>query len=226
MSEAPSPDPTVFPPGFPPERCATYLEGNEGAPPREQLVRAVPHARPALDGTPPRALDIGCGPGREALFLVRAGYEVVAFDPYPIMIERTRDLFAREAAGPESARLVRLERTTLEEFAPSLEPSSFDLVHAGFVLPFVLPERFEECFSSITRCLRAGGVLCCQFFGRDDEFIRAAKPGTMSCQSREEIDTLLSNFDILEFEESNRQGRVGRGREKWWHVFHVTARHR
>lgn len=224
MTEDPSSVQGSHPPGFPPERCALYLAGNEGAPPREHLVRAVERRGPAAPQA--RALDIGCGPGREALFLAQAGYEVVALDPYPEMLERVREAFAREGDAVVAARLARLERATLEEFAPSLEPSSFDLVHAGFVLPFVLPARFDECFAQVAACLRPGGILCCQFFGPEDEFIRAAAAGTMSSHTRSDVERLLEPFDILDLEEVNRQGRIGKGRDKWWHVFHATARRR
>lgn len=221
---SPSPQRASFPPGFPPERCALYLAGNEGAPPREHLVRAVPHVtRPGGAGRP-RALDVGCGPGREALFLARAGYEVVAFDPYPEMLERTRALFAQEPDGAALIERVALEHATLEQFAQRLDPASFDLVHAGFVLPFVLPQRFDACFESLVRGMRQGAIFCGQFFGRDDEFIRSAAAGTMSCHDRADLERLFQPFEMLDIEEVNRQGRVGRGREKWWHVFHVTAR--
>ena len=42
-----------------------------------------------------RILDIGCGPGREAIGLAKMGYEVVAFDIAPNMVERARE-FARK----------------------------------------------------------------------------------------------------------------------------------
>lgn len=201
-----------------------YLAGNEGAPPREHLVRAVERCAPLVGPGRPRALDIGCGPGREALFLVRRGFEVVAFDPYPEMLVRAADLFAGEADGAELLRSVRFEHATLEAFAPTLGRASFDLVHAGFVLPFVLPQRFDACFASLVACMRTGGVFCGQFFGREDEFIRSAEAGTMSSHDRADLDRMLQPFEVLEIEEVNRQGRIGKGREKWWHVFHVTAR--
>lgn len=226
MSGAGTRVPEEFPPGFPPERCALYLAGNEGAPPREHLMRALPHVPRGGGSGRPRALDVGCGPGREALLLAQLGFEVVAFDPYPEMLERTRALLASEPDGEGLARLVRLERATLEDFASSLTASSFDLVHAGFVLPFVLPVRFDDCFSKLSACLRPGGILCGQFFGRDDEFIRSAEAGTMSCHDRADLDRLLAPFEVVEIEEINRQGRIGKGRDKWWHVFHVTARRR
>ena len=207
-----------------------YLAGNDGAPPREQLVRAVSLVE-RRDGRNRddkvhklRALDVGCGPGREALFLARAGFEVVAVDPYPEMLAHARKLIASEMDAVSLEDVVRFERATLEERAATLEAASFDLIHAGFVLPFVLPEFFDCCFAQLARALRPGGIFCGQFFGANDEFIQTAQPGTMSSHTRADIDRLLAGFELLEIEEVNRLGRVGRGREKWWHVFHVTAR--
>lgn len=214
--------PQEFPPGFPPERMALYLAGNEGAPPREHLVRALAWV---VRGGParPRALDVGCGPGREVLLLAEQGFDVVAFDPYPEMLDLARGAVAA-AGGGELSRRIRLERATLEGFVETIEAGSFDLVHAGFVFPFVLPLQFDECFARLAAGLRPGGILCGQFFGGDDEFIRSAEAGTMSCHDRAGIERLLQGFDVLEIEEVNRPGRIGKGREKWWHVFHVTAR--
>jgi SAM-dependent methyltransferase len=210
-----------------------YLAGNEGAPPREQLVRAVAlverrdrRDRRDRDDTAHklRALDVGCGPGREALFLARAGFDVVAVDPYPEMLAHARKLIASDSDAASLEDVVRFERATLEECAATLEAASFDLIHAGFVLPFVLPEFFDCCFAQLAKALRPGGIFCGQFFGANDEFIQTAQPGTMSCHTLADIHRLLTGFELLEVEEINRSGRVGRGREKWWHVFHVTAR--
>lgn len=206
-------------PGFGRERCAMYLAGTEGAPPRAELVRAIELCGP---GGGARALDLGCGAGREALELLRAGFRVTAVDPYPEMRERTRALAAADAPG----RLADLEivDATLEELAPSLEPASFRLVHAGFVLPFVLPAAFDDSFRALRDAVAPGGILACQFFGPDDEFIRSAAPGTMSSQDAAGVDRLVGGMQVLHREEVNRLGQVGRGREKWWHVHHVIAR--
>lgn len=211
--------PHAIPPGFDEERCASYLEGNAGAPPRELLLRSIPLVKAT---GPRRALDVGCGPGRETVALLRAGFEVDAFDPYPTMVERTRSHIAEEC--PELATKSRLRQATLEEVAPTLATAAFALVHAGFVLPFVLPARFDPCFEALRAALAPGGVLTAQFFGPDDEFIRTAVPGTMTGHDARELDALLAGLEILHREEVNRAGKVGRGREKWWHVHHVVAR--
>ena len=68
-------------PAFDAERCAQFLAGTEGAPPRAQLMQAFAMWRGEAAAKGGRALDLGCGPGREVIELLRAGFEVVARDP-------------------------------------------------------------------------------------------------------------------------------------------------
>lgn len=195
-----------------------YLEGTEGSPPRQLLLDALAEIR--SDGR--RALDLGCGPGREVLALLEAGFSVVALDPYPVMLDRTRALVAERR--PQDAHRVRLVEATLEEWAGELAPASFDLVHAGFVLPFVRTAHFDDAFARLVGSIVPGGVLVAQFFGPDDEFIRSAAPGEMSAHDAEAVGRLLADFETISCEEVNRAGNIGRGRAKWWHVHHLVAR--
>ena len=208
-------------PGFHGERCASYLAGTEGAPPRELLLKALG----LLEAEAPRAaLDLGCGPGRELPPMIRAGLAVTAVDPYPGMIERSRVLLASQC--PEDAAGVQFIQATLEDCAADLRPGAFGLVHAGFVLPFVLPARFPAAFEALCGAIAPGGLLVAQFFGPDDEFIRTAAPGTMTSHTASDVARLLEGFSVLHHEEVNREGNIGRGRVKWWHVHHVIARRR
>lgn len=208
-------------PGFRPERCASYLAGTEGSPPRPQLLRAMEALRATLSGAPSRvpvALDIGCGPGREVVALCAAGFAVDAFDPYPEMLERTRAILSADQLDR-----VRLALGTLEDHAEVLTPSRYDLVHAGFVLPFVRPQAFERCWNRLITSLRPGGVFAGQFFGPNDEFIRASSAGEMTAHGDVDVDRLLAGWTVVEREEVDRQGAIGRGKPKWWHVHHVVA---
>jgi len=210
-------------PGFGPERCRAYLEGTADAPPREQLVRALGLRCPA--GVPRRALDVGCGPGKEIVELLRAGWTVVAIEPYPEMLALARRRAEREC-GPEVADGVLFLAGTLEDHAGALDPGSFGLVHAGFVLPFVRPSRFEPTFARLREAIAPGGLFVGQFFGPNDEFVRTAGPDEVSAHDVAEIRRLLASFEVLEHEEVAREGQIGRGRAKHWHVHHVIARRR
>lgn len=226
-------------PGFRRDRCASYLAGTEGSPPRAQLLTAIralaarssnvgSHAPHLLtsDGSPvvrdrrARALDIGCGPGREVVSLRSAGFEVDAIDPYPEMLHRTRE--ALLAAGFDAGDGL-LERATLEEFAGSLTPVRYDLVHAGFVLPFVRPSHFQMCWDAIVSSLKPCGVFAGQFFGPNDEFVRAASPSDMTSHTAAEITAIFQDWEVIEREEVDRDGCIGRGASKHWHVHHVVA---
>ena len=72
--------------------------------------------------SPPRALDLACGAGRDAVFLAQHGFEVEGWDHAPEALERARELAQRHGVA------VRTEIRDLER--PSLEPPAqpFDLI--------------------------------------------------------------------------------------------------
>jgi hypothetical protein len=94
------------------------------------------------------------------------------------------------------------------------------------VLPFVESALFADAFRAIAASMREGGVFVGQFFGPDDQFVREAAPGAMTSHTREEVDAILraNALVALHSEEARRDGKIGRGRSKFWHVHHVIAR--
>ncbi len=207
---------------FDANRCAQFLVGTEGSPPRTQLMQAL--ACGLAPSIARRALDLGCGPGREVVALLHAGFDVVAVDPYAEMLERTRRFV--ESQAPEAMPRVQLVQAALEGFAPSLAANSFGLVHAGFVLPFVYRASFGQSFEHLRNSIIEGGLFVGQFFGPDDEFIRESTHDAMTSHTADEVTQLFDGFDVINREEVNREGKVGRGVTKWWHVHHVIARKR
>jgi len=220
---------------FDPSRLQAYLEGTHGSPPRGQLVRAVErHCGGASLGAsvggaaPDRArrmaLDIGCGPGREVCYLLEAGFDVVGFDLYESMVEATR-VAAAEIVSRTGRRL-ELSHGSAEELLRHQARARFALIHAGFVLPFIPSSAIAGIASELRGLLAPSGILVGQLFGPDDSFLRASPAGSMNAHTSDEVAQLLDGFDILEHEEVNREGCIGRGRPKWWHVHHIVARRR
>jgi SAM-dependent methyltransferase len=110
--------------------------GSEGGAPAD-------HERP---GRPLRALDVGCGEGRFASALARAGAEVVALDASAEAVRR-----ARERHPGLDFRVADCEA------ALPLPDASFDLVWAGETIEHVADTA--ACLSELRRVLRSGGVL-------------------------------------------------------------------
>lgn len=105
--------------------------------PAEILVQA------ARDLPPGRALDLACGAGRNAIWLARRGWEVVAIDGAS---EAIRILHEQEPRI--DARVLDLESGTPLPF----EAESFDLVAILFYL-------HRPLFAEAKRVVRRGGII-------------------------------------------------------------------
>ncbi|MFC0672549.1 class I SAM-dependent methyltransferase [Brachybacterium hainanense] len=102
------------------------------------LADLVP-AAPA-DGAAPRALDLGCGEGADAIWLARAGWVTTGVDISPTAIARARQ--AAAAADVDPSRLLLLSADLSDEAADATLGGPFDLVTAAFFHASVaLPRR-------------------------------------------------------------------------------------
>ena len=111
-----------------------------------------------IDAMAPRAatiLDAGCGPGRHAGYLHRAGHTVVGVDLDPVLIA------AAEEDEPGPRYLVGdLSELTL----PADVPSSYDLVYsAGNVLAFLAADERRPALSTLASLLKPDGRIVVGF---------------------------------------------------------------
>ena len=105
------------------------------------LVREFGHAL-----TPGVALDLACGPGRNAIYLSDLGWRVTALDASPVAIDLLL-ASTRERNHSIDARLVDLEASEFE-----LPPESFDLILSCYYLQ-------RSLIPGIKSALRPGGLL-------------------------------------------------------------------
>lgn len=105
-----------------------------------------------------RVLDVGCGAGRNLVYLLRSGYEVHGIDADPISIQAVRQLASRLAPhlGAENFRVEAVERISF--------PDAFaDVVLSNAVLHFARDdEQFTAMLQGTWRVLRRGGLLFCR----------------------------------------------------------------
>ncbi len=96
-------------------------------------------------GATPRALDVGCGPGRQTLVLARRCGSVIALDNYLPFLTRLR----ADAVGAGLAG--RIELVQADMAAMPLPPSRFDLVWCEGAAYFVGTERACTAWRSLLR---------------------------------------------------------------------------
>ncbi|MFE9480410.1 class I SAM-dependent methyltransferase [Streptomyces spororaveus] len=125
---------------------------------------------------PGRALDLGCGPGRNALHLAALGFDVDAVDLSPTAIawgeERARE------AGAE----IRFHRGNAFELAATTLSGPYDLIYDSGCFHHLPPHRRISYLALLERALAPGGHLALTCFAAggmgseipDEEFYREA----------------------------------------------------
>jgi SAM-dependent methyltransferase len=103
-------------------------------------------------------LDAGCGTGRNLVYLLRSGYDVLGVDEDPAAVDAVRRL-ADEVApriARENFRVERIEAMTFPDAAA-------DVVLSSAVLHFARDEQhFWAMLHGMWRVLRPGGMLFCR----------------------------------------------------------------
>ncbi|WP_405856141.1 class I SAM-dependent methyltransferase [Streptomyces sp. NBC_00090] len=125
------------------------------AKPDENLVSYV--ERGLLPAGGGRALDLGCGPGRNALYLASLGYEVDAVD-----LSATAIGWAQERAAEASAKGARDVRFVCgDAFAGALDTAldggPYDLVYDSGCFHHLPPHRRVSYLALLDRALAPGG---------------------------------------------------------------------
>jgi tellurite methyltransferase len=133
---------------------------------------------------PGRALDIACGPGRNAIYLAQLGWDVTAVDSSAVAI----GLLGERAAGLAiDARVADLEAG---EFPPA--PATYDLVCDFYYLQ-------RSLFPAIRESVRPGGVFAGAIHLADEKPHRfVVQPGEL----RDEF----AGWKILFYSESTERG--------------------
>jgi len=193
-----------------PADWAAYYQATTGREPRPLFERGMDAVR-AAGVSPGRAVELGFGDGTEALTLLDDGWAVLAVDPSPAAAEM---LLAAVPAGQADRLQIWTKR------AQDVTLPHFDLLYAGYALPFMPPDDFERCWAGIRAALAPGGFLVVNVFGPRDTW--AGEPG-MSFLGRDAVGGLLAGLESLVLEENEADGASFRG-PKHWDVIDVVAR--
>jgi SAM-dependent methyltransferase len=193
-----------------------YYTATEGRPPRPTLLAALDHF--AAEGVCGIAADLGCGDGRDAIELLRRGWQVIAVDSEPLALERLR---ARSDL-PATAQL--------DLRGESFEDANWGivaLVNSSFALPFCPPPAFPALWRKIDASIMPGGRFAGQLCGpRDSWAVRGMDNRPITFHDEISARALVANYTIELFEIEETDSVTPRGETKHWHLFHIVARKR
>lgn len=154
------------------------------------------------DVRPGRALDVGMGQGRNAIYLAQLGWDVTGFDPAERAV----------AAGQDQARRLGLNLTALVMRDDQFEfgKEQWDLIVLSYVgFRALVPQLYES--------LRPGGLVVVEAFHRDAT--RTASIGGAVVFDTNELLRLFEHFRILRYEDTEGAGDFGHGNTRLVRLF-------
>ena len=128
---------------------------------------------------PLKLIDIGCGEGKDAVFLARCGYDLSAFDISEAGLEKTKRL-------ADKARVhVRAFRANIWDYR--LE-EHYDILYSSGVLHYIKPELRDEVMANYKAHIRDGGLAALHVFvakpfippAPDDDYHHLWKSGQLA----------------------------------------------
>ena len=124
----------------------------------ENTKNALPHimVKKFVDMkiNPKNAIDLGCGAGRDTIYLIKNGWNVVAIDK-----EDTQEIIVS-----------KLDNEELEKFSfkcqdfENIELEKNNLVVANFSIPFCNKDYFNEFWNKLSNSILSERILCWKLF--------------------------------------------------------------
>jgi ubiquinone/menaquinone biosynthesis C-methylase UbiE len=107
-----------------------------------------------------QAADLGAGAGRDTVFLLKQGWNVLALDAQQEAIHSIQQKIDQVSQ--------QHLKTVVSSFSQMTLPKDLDLINASLSLPFCPPKEFPHCWAKIVEHLRVGGRFAGHFFGQKD----------------------------------------------------------
>lgn len=98
---------------------------------------------------PGTVLDLGCGNGRNSLYLAANGFDVTAWDKNPASIRQLESI--REAEQMNQLRTAEVDLNNLRF------DGEYDFILSTVVMMFLQPETIPGLIDNMQRCTRPGG---------------------------------------------------------------------
>ena len=160
-----------------------------------------------------KAIDLGCGAGRDSIFLIKNNWNVTSID-----LKNTQS-FITEKLSIEELKRFKFIQTSFENL--NLEKNN--LVVANYSLPFCKKDFFPILWNKINSSIQKNRLFCREFFWRKRFSWKSIKKEMVFLTKKEVLD-LFKGFEILKFKEIEKDGKTALGIFKHWHIFEIIAK--
>lgn len=150
-----------------------------------------------------KALDLGCGQGKEAFYLNQEGFTVTAVDSSSVAIDQiNKHIF------DENLKDIKAVENDLINF--KYRENNYDLIICFNVLYRLNKLDAINVISNIKSSLRVGGIVAISVFSKNDTFFSKRKEHRFYVEENE-IRNLFKSFEILEYFDGyiNEDGHAG-----------------
>lgn len=126
-----------------------YYEKMKDAMPHENVKKFV-KSNPKIG----KAIDLGCGTGRDTIFLIKHDWKVTAVDK-----ENTKDLIEQKLTDKEKNRF----KFMFQDFE-NIEMEKSDLVVSNFSIPFCEKDYFDKFWKKVVESISNDRIFYWEFF--------------------------------------------------------------
>lgn len=163
--------------------------------------------------TPDKAIDLGCGAGRDTVYLIKNGWKVLAIDK-----ENSKEYIDLKLNEEERKNF----KFQCQDFE-NIKLEKVKLIVANFSIPFCSKDKFKDLWNSITQNIIQNGYFVGNFFGLKDSW--ADNKDKKIFLSKDEVLKLFeSSFEIIDFQEIEKDGETALNGVKHWHIYNIIAR--
>lgn len=188
-------------------RIEKYYENTKNALPHKNVKEFI-----KLEKKVGKAIDLGCGAGRDTVFLIKNNWNVLAIDR-----ENTKEIIYNKLNEKEKNRF-RFICQSFEE----IELEKNDLIVAHYSIPFCSKENFNDFWIKIVESINKNGYFVGNFFGVNDSWYNEKE--NVLFLSKEQVLKLFESFQLLKFQEVEKNEMTGLGKIKHWHTFEIIAK--
>jgi len=165
-----------------------------------------------LGTIPGKAIDLGCGAGRDTVALIKNNWNVLSIDK-----ENVANIIKERLTREEQANF----KFEIQNFE-NLNIEKVDLIIANNSISFCNKNFFSNLWNTINNNIKNNGYFVGNFFGIKDEW---AKTNTeMIFFTKEEVLNLFNEYKIINFKEMEKEEKTSLGNLKHWHIFEIIAK--